>query len=142
LRTSPDNPHIGEFGKVRDGGTKNHQGLDLDADEDSRALAADEGEVTFVGERSGYGNIIEIGHRNADGDLVSWTAYAHLANCTVRKGDKVVAGQDLGQTGRTGNAANTPIHLHFEIRTQSMPGHGLDGRLNPLPYFPQLTENH
>jgi murein DD-endopeptidase MepM/ murein hydrolase activator NlpD len=41
---------------------------------------------------------------------------AHLSRLSVSVGDRVKRGQVLGRTGRTGNAAGTPAHLHFELR--------------------------
>ena len=139
LRGSYDNPAVGDFGMVRDGGLRPHQGIDLVGTSYSLALAADAGEVTFVGRREGYGLMVEIGHRNDRGQLVSWTAYTHLSATSVNQGGRVSAGQQVGQLGRTGNVpADSPTHLHFEIRTQSMPGQGLGGRLDPTWQFPQL----
>jgi murein DD-endopeptidase MepM/ murein hydrolase activator NlpD len=41
---------------------------------------------------------------------------AHLSRRAVRVGDAVYRGQVVGWTGRTGNAAGTTPHLHFELR--------------------------
>ena len=40
----------------------------------------------------------------------------HLSRLAVRPGQHVLRGQRLGLTGRTGNAAETPAHLHVELR--------------------------
>jgi hypothetical protein len=57
------------------------------------------------------GNAIEI--KGLDG-LTYY--YAHLLNApTVKKGDKVVAGQQIGQVNQSGNARTTPPHLHIGI---------------------------
>jgi murein DD-endopeptidase MepM/ murein hydrolase activator NlpD len=134
---------VGEFGKVRDGGTSPHQGIDILGTSHTLALSADQGTVTFVGEAGGYGLMVEIGHANAEGKIVSYTAYAHLASASVKQGQVVTAGQDIGVVGRSGNVpSDAPTQLHFEIRTQSMPrkGSGLGGRLDPLEQFPQLIK--
>lgn len=141
LRGSFDNPMVGEFGMVRDGGTRAHQGIDILGTPNTLALAADRGKVTFVGERAGYGLMVEIGHANAEGKTVSYTAYAHLASASVKKGQRVTAGQDIGVVGRSGNVpADAPTQLHFEIRTRSMPGKGLGGRRDPLDELSQLVK--
>jgi len=141
LRGSFDNPRIGEFGMVRDGGTRPHQGIDILGTQHTLALAADEGVVTFAGEREGYGLMVEIGHANAEGKVVSYTAYAHLGSASVKRGQRVSAGEGIGVMGRSGNVpVDAPTQLHFEIRTRSMPGRGLDGRLDPLDQFPQLIK--
>ncbi len=42
------------------------------------------------------------------------TLYAHCKTIYVKEGDKVKQGQQIGETGSTGNV--TGPHLHFEIR--------------------------
>lgn len=88
---------------VRDGGTRPHQGIDILGTRHTQALAADQGTVTFVGEREGYGLMVEIGHANAEGEVVSYTAYAHLGSASVTRGQTVAAGQEIGVVGRSGN---------------------------------------
>lgn len=60
---------------------------------------------------SGYGNVVLLKHR--DGFL---SAYGHLKRGSIKvaKGDRVQAGQMLGEIGLSG-ATDFP-HLHFEIR--------------------------
>lgn len=68
--------------------------------------------------------------------------YAHLSSICVSKGDLVNAGQLLGYTGDTGNAAqygtkiSTGAHLHFEVREfdyeDRSKNKGLNGRADPL----------
>jgi murein DD-endopeptidase MepM/ murein hydrolase activator NlpD len=45
---------------------------------------------------------------------------AHLSRLAVAIGDVVQRGQVIGWTGRTGNAAGTVPHLHFELRAPFM----------------------
>lgn len=54
-----------------------------------------------------YGNHIKINHTDGSGSL-----YAHLSKILVAVGDKVSAGQKIGEVGSTGNS--TGPHLHFE----------------------------
>ena len=45
--------------------------------------------------------------------------YSHLLRpAPVRQGQQVRAGRRLGSIGQTGNAAGTPCHLHFEVRSR------------------------
>jgi murein DD-endopeptidase MepM/ murein hydrolase activator NlpD len=50
----------------------------------------------------------------ASGDVE--TLYAHCKTIYVKEGDEIYQGQEIGQTGATGNV--TGPHLHFEIRNQ------------------------
>lgn len=61
----------------------------------------------------GTGQIITIEH---DINGVKWTTmYLHVMNATekIKKGDKVVTGQQIAREGATGNV--TGPHLHFEV---------------------------
>lgn len=52
--------------------------------------------------------------------------YAHLKEIgDVAPGDKVKAGQEIGTVGTTGNAVNTPPHLHYGIYLK-------EGPINPF----------
>ncbi|MBK7908185.1 MAG: M23 family metallopeptidase [Gemmatimonadetes bacterium] len=129
LREDPGNARVGEYGRVRNNGTKNHWGLDFAALRGQAVKAVDRGTVSAVGTSETYGNYVEIAHKNADGKAVSWSFYAHLDEPSgLIKGENVAAGQLVGTVGNTGNAESTPMHLHFEIRTKSMPDIGKDRR--------------
>jgi RHS repeat-associated protein len=135
VRASAANPRVGQFGMVRNGGTRPHQGLDILAQVGSPVTAADGGTVVFAGSAGAHGNHIILAHQNADGNTVSYTAYSHLDAIGVSVGDVVDASQQIGTTGKTGNADNPaiPAHLHFEIRTANPPGPGLNNRIDPKP---------
>jgi murein DD-endopeptidase MepM/ murein hydrolase activator NlpD len=67
------------------------------------------GTVVRASADGGWGNHIEI--QGADG----WRRqYCHLSAILVKKGDKVLIGQEIGKVGTTGNS--TGIHLHFGNR--------------------------
>jgi RHS repeat-associated protein len=135
LRTSW-NPNVGRFGMTRNQGTRAHQGLDILAPIGKRVGAADGGTVVFAGDTDGdHGLMVIIAHANADGNVVSYTSYSHLSSISIEAGATVRAGSELGQTGNSGNAAGTPPHLHFEIRSTRFPGRGLDGRIDPEPHL-------
>jgi len=79
------------------------------------------GTVIKCGWSGGYGNMIMIQHSNG---VVS--CYAHMSAFTVRNGQKVSQGQQIGKIGSTGNS--TGPHLHFEIRING-------NHVNPLNYI-------
>jgi len=75
------------------------------------------------------------------GTLGYATILAHLSKVNVRPGDVVSRGQVVGRTGRTGNAAGTPSHLHFELRTPfllTIHEGGLVRRLDAFDPWPSL----
>lgn len=90
------------------GGARRHSGVDLKTCPNDDIVAAFDGEVVASGPYYGYGNCIRIKHAYG-----LETLYSHQSKNLVKKGDKVKAGQVIGQTGRTGRA--TTEHLHFEM---------------------------
>ncbi|MGW0150202.1 peptidoglycan DD-metalloendopeptidase family protein [Streptomyces sp. NPDC003333] len=58
-----------------------------------------------------------------------YTQYAHLASVAVDQGERVDAGQWIGQSGTTGNS--TGPHLHFEVRITPELGSSVD----PVPWL-------
>lgn len=85
------------------------------------------GSVYSCGCGGGYGNYLSIDHGTYNG--VSFrSVYAHLApgSITVRSGQKVGKGQQIGKVGTTGRS--TGYHLHFEIRENGI-------AVNPMDYY-------
>lgn len=103
-----------------------HYAIDIQAYIGQPVYAADSGVVISAGYSNGYGNNVLIDHKNG-----YYTRYAHLNSLGVSTGDKVQAGQTIGEAGNTGNS--TGPHLHFEIRpdTGSQPSHAP----NPLDFY-------
>jgi murein DD-endopeptidase MepM/ murein hydrolase activator NlpD len=89
-----------------------HPGIDIAPPYGTPIGAAHSGIVTFVGWDDGYGMHVEVAQ--ADGYV---TTYSHMSAFTVKVGQLVVAGQQLGNVGSTG--WSTGPHLHFEVH---MPG--------------------
>ena len=90
------------------GGSAWHAGVDFAGKEGSDVIAVASGVVTFAGERSGYGKIVEISHA---GGYV--TRYAHHRDLVVKTGDIVKKGDVVGKMGSSGRA--TGPHVHFEV---------------------------
>ena len=86
-----------------------HSGLDFRAPTGHPVLATGSGRVLRAGPNGGYGRFIEIDHGNG-----VTTRYAHLKRMHVAKGDRVAAGQRIGDVGSTGRS--TGPHLHYEVR--------------------------
>lgn len=102
-----------------------HTGIDLVKSHQAPIEAFTEGEVLFVGMGQsgtgfgGYGNVVLIKDKNNRGQV-----YAHLDSVSVRKGQKVSKGQEVGKQGSTGQS--TGSHLHYEVRkkAESSPPYG------------------
>ncbi len=85
-----------------------HAGIDFAAPAGSQARAVAPGVVTWAGNRSGYGQLVEINHGNG-----YVTRYGHNSALLVKVGDKVGKGQAISRVGSTGRS--TGPHLHFEV---------------------------
>ncbi|HSC23971.1 MAG TPA: peptidoglycan DD-metalloendopeptidase family protein [Casimicrobiaceae bacterium] len=93
-----------------------HRGIDFAAPVGTPVRATADGVVTFVGQQTGYGNVIMVKH---DGRYA--TVYAHLSRFSVdaREGTRVRQGQTIGFVGQSGWA--TGPHLHYELRVDNEP---------------------
>lgn len=91
-----------------------HAGIDFRAEVGHPVEAPAAGVVEFAGVKGGYGNCIEIRHKNG---MV--TRFGHLSRIRVAQGDKVAAGSVIGDVGNTGRS--TGPHLHYEIRVDDNP---------------------
>jgi murein DD-endopeptidase MepM/ murein hydrolase activator NlpD len=85
-----------------------HSGLDFSGGHRSAIYATGPGVVSFVGQRSGYGNVVEIDHGRG-----LKTRYAHLSGFAVQRGQRVAVGQRIAAMGSTGRSTGT--HLHYEV---------------------------
>ena len=85
-----------------------HNGIDIASTLGSPVMAIAAGVVTFAGEKSGYGKMIEINH----GDGVT-TRYGHHDTLKAATGDIVRKGQIIGEMGSSGRS--TGPHVHYEI---------------------------
>ncbi|QLH26399.1 transglycosylase family protein [Streptomyces sp. Rer75] len=101
-----------------------HTGIDFPVGVGTSVKAVAGGQVVSAGWADAYGYEVVI--RHADG---KYSQYAHLSQLSVRAGQGVNVGQQIGRSGSTGNT--TGPHLHFEVRTG--PAYGSD--INPLSYL-------
>ena len=109
---APDKEISSTFGPRRDpllGTPAMHAGLDFRAPAGTPIRAGGAGTVVVAGWNGGYGKMVEIDHGNG-----LHTRYAHMSSIAVAKGDKIKAGEVVGQVGSTGRS--TGPHLHYEIR--------------------------
>jgi murein DD-endopeptidase MepM/ murein hydrolase activator NlpD len=92
------------------GGWRMHKGLDYAANFGTPVRAIGDGVVIRTGWSNGYGNVVEIRHRNG-----FVTRYGHLSRYApgLHTGARVTMGQYIANVGSTG--LSTGPHLHFEV---------------------------
>jgi murein DD-endopeptidase MepM/ murein hydrolase activator NlpD len=102
-----------------------HKGIDYAAPVGTRVLATSDGQILFAGWRSGYGNVVELRHRNG-----VTTLYGHLSGFgpQVRTGNRIAQSDVVGYVGATGLA--TGPHLHYEFRSGGV-------HVDPLRHVPE-----
>ena len=98
-----------------------HAGLDFKGPYGAPIYAAAKGTVSFVGQKQGYGNCVEIDHGNG-----LMTRYAHMSGFRAAVGQTIKAGDLIGAIGSSGRS--TGPHLHFEVRVN-------DQAVNPRPFL-------
>ncbi|MCL2049986.1 MAG: M23 family metallopeptidase [Defluviitaleaceae bacterium] len=107
------------------GATAFHYAVDIPAPSGTPIRATGGGVVSFVGWRTGYGNVIYLDHGNG-----METRYAHNSENLVTEGQVVARGEIIAKVGITGRAISN--HVHYEVLE--------NGRLvNPVPF---ITENY
>ena len=95
------------------GGGQQNDGINIAAPRGTPVRAAENGVVAYSGnELRGFGNLVLVKHRDG------WTtAYAHVEELLVSRGETVKRGQLIGRVGTSG-AVDRP-QLHFEVRQGS-----------------------
>ncbi|MFV2119099.1 M23 family metallopeptidase, partial [Streptomyces sp. Act-28] len=96
-----------------------HTGQDFAVDVGTPVRSIGAGRVHAVSCGGPFGIEVVVRHTNG-----WYSQYAHLASTAVEQGQRVVAGQWVGQAGTTGNS--TGPHLHFEVRVTPHLGSGVD----------------
>lgn len=113
------------FGAPRDGGSREHHGVDIFAPRGTPVVAAADAYVRRVDETPVGGKVVWLRDRERGQSLY----YAHLDSQVVRRGDRVQVGDTVGMVGNTGNARTTPPHLHFGIYARG------EGPIDPFPFI-------
>ena len=85
-----------------------HKGVDFAGSAGEPVVAVAAGVVTWAGERSGYGTLVEVNHGKG-----YVTRYAHNERTLVTVGETVTRGQPIALMGSTGRS--TGPHVHFEV---------------------------
>lgn len=116
------------------GGYTGHKGIDIQASRGTPVYAAADGYVVDADDdgnyNSGRGSYVVIEHD--DGYA---TSYCHMSTVSVCSGQRVTAGETIGEIGSSGEIYGEC--LHFEVRT------GVDGTpLNPIDFLPPHKYAH
>ncbi len=92
-----------------------HRGVDYAAPIGTPVRAAGSGRVRFVGNKGGYGKVVELEHVNQ-----VRTVYGHLSRFArgLSSGDRISQGEIIGYVGMTGLA--TGPHLHYEYLSRGV----------------------
>jgi len=118
------NPHnlSDSWHDPREGG-RVHKGIDIFAPRGTEVVAVSDGIVSYIGDQKLGGHCIWLTTENGASFY-----YAHLDRWApgLYEGMEVQAGDLLGFVGNTGNAKNTPSHLHFGVNES-------DEMVNPYP---------
>lgn len=97
------------------GGSTDHQGIDLAPGAGLPIPAAGSGVVALAGVNGGFGNCVIIDHGNG-----LRTLYGHMQDTpSVSVGQTVAAGQIIGLVGNTG--VSFGAHLHLEVHVNGVP---------------------
>ena len=116
-----------DSGSVNEGG-KVHKGMDIRCDGDA-VLATENGGKVVAVEGSGGGQSVTVEYDRKDGSKVQCT-YMHLGEVSVKTGDVVKSGQQLGKTGGE--------HLHFAVRNIYADGTKRD--IDPAAYLAEIAQ--
>ena len=105
-----------------------HVGVDIRGKHGTKIRATAAGLVVKAFRNGGYGNYVEIDHGNG-----YRTAYGHMQNYVVKKGETVTRGQIIGLVGSSGRSRGP--HLHYEIRLHKKP-------VNPAKFMQVADLSH
>jgi murein DD-endopeptidase MepM/ murein hydrolase activator NlpD len=126
-----DYPHSSPFGSRRtygeSSGINAHLGEDYSAPAGTPVLAPAGGVVVLAEPLFVRGNAVVVDHGRG-----VFTGYWHLEQLSVKAGDTVTAGQQLGTVGSTG--LSTGAHLHWELRINGV-------AVDPLQWVEKRTSN-
>ena len=106
-----------------------HAGFDLATPVGTPIISPAPGivEIADNDDDSAAGRYVAIYHdRPNDSEKKLYTRYLHMNTVTVRKGQRVVTGQQIGTTGNSdgGTEISTGAHLHHEIKINGIFGFG------------------
>lgn len=100
-------------------GTANHRGVDIAGPEGSPVVTPQDGTVTVVAKSKARGIYVVVSHGRYS------TLHQHLDSATVKVGQGIPYGAQIGVMGTTGGVAR---HLHTEVHDRGTP-------IDPTPWY-------
>ena len=113
------------FGAERDGGRREHHGVDIFAPRHTPVLATSRARVRRVADWKLGGHVVWL----EDPERGLRLYFAHLQTQDVEEGTWVEPGDRIGTVGNSGNARTTAPHLHFGIYVRG------EGPIDPFPFL-------
>ena len=106
--------HFGEIRFINDKEYGRHSGMDFEAAEGTPVLAPAPGKVVMTEKMIVSGMTVIIDH-----GMNLYTTYYHMSAYSVKPGDWVVPGQEIGKVGNTGFSLGA--HLHWTASIGNIP---------------------
>ena len=102
--------------------TASLKGIDISGAKGAPVVATAPGRVVYAGSGlRGYGKLVIVKHNKT-----YLSAYAHLDQISIREGQNIAKGQEIGKMG---NSDTDQVKLHFEIRSLGKP-------VDPMRFLP------
>ena len=115
-----------------------HKGIDIRCDNEAVLATENGGKVVAVNGNANTpgGKSVTVEYARDGGDKVQ-VSYLHLNSFSVKVGDTVNAGQQIGVSGNTGTRTTGP-HLHFGVKQIAEDGTSRD--IDPAAYLAEIAE--
>lgn len=128
LRQDPMNPSKQQM----------HRGIDIRCDNEALLATENNGKVVAVNNnaQTAGGKSVTIEYAREDGSKTQ-VSYLHMNILSVKEGDVVNAGQQIGVSGNTGTRTTGP-HLHFGVAQISADGTKRD--IDPAAYLADIAQ--
>lgn len=115
-----------------------HKGMDIRCDNEAVLATEKDGKVVAVNDNANTpgGKSVTVEYAREGGAKVQ-VSYLHLSSTSVKVGDTVNAGQQIGVSGNTGTRT-TGSHLHLGVKQVASEGTGRD--MDPAAYLAEIAE--
>ena len=110
---------------------KFHNGLDIQADENTSVYTAYKGVVSLGEDKRGLGKYVAVQSSKEGGGYIV-VMYCHLSSYSVSHGDYINSGDLIGKAGHTGNGDEFNPHVHIIVKDNSW---DKDAHTDPIDYL-------